>query len=338
MTATQTSVPNSKPANAPRPNPGLPEPRASSALALSLPAGWEIRDLDHALAGRDSKPPWVVKDLLLKDTATLVSAHPHGLKSLAWLSATIEAAAKQTVWGHFDASTVRNTLFIESEDSPWMVEERIRGLAAGLGLKSSQGAPEFHYVRTGPFDLVDLESKLLEIFAFYRPDFAVLSTLQSLLGARSWKEQHDMQPVNAAIVRMATQCPMVVITHSPWDKKLRRAAGTITQAANFATAMHFEKQSDRKTGATFAHVTVDSKMGAEELDFSLKLETEGTGEQQQVRRVVYHGAGWPKAVAKDAILAELEEDPDAPASEIARRVGVSPRYVQSCRKKMQGRK
>jgi hypothetical protein len=316
----------------------LGQPKRRNAQVIDLPPGWEIRNLEDALAGCNSKPPWVIKDLLLKDTATQVSAHPHSLKSLAWLSAAIEAAANQTVWGHFDAPEVASTLFIESEDSQWMVEERIRGLAAGLGLTKFLDAPGFQYVRTGPFELVEFEPRLLEIFEYYKPNFVVLSTLQSLLGSRSWKEQHDMQPVNAAIVRMATHYPLVVITHSPWDRKLRRAAGSITQAANFVTTMHFEKQLDPKAHATFAHVRVDSKIGAEELDFSLKLETEGTGEQQQVRRIVYHGSGWAKGVAKAAVQAALEEDPDAPASEIATRCSVTPRYVQQCKKKMQEKK
>ena len=34
------------------------------------------------------------------------------------------------------------------------MEERIRGIAAGLGLKGIGDAPGFQYLRTGPFDLV----------------------------------------------------------------------------------------------------------------------------------------------------------------------------------------
>ncbi len=60
-------------------------PKRSSRQALTLPEGWEILDLGDALAGRENKPPWIIKDLLLADTATQVSAHPHSMKSLAWL-------------------------------------------------------------------------------------------------------------------------------------------------------------------------------------------------------------------------------------------------------------
>jgi hypothetical protein len=258
------------------------------------------------------------------------------MKSLAWLVAAIEAAAKHTVWGHFDAAGVNRSLFIESEDSQWVVEQRIRGIAAGLGLKSVEDAPGFQYLRTGPFDLVGFETSLKDIFEFHQPDFVVLSTLQSLLSGRDWKEQSQMQGVNAAIVRLASVCPMVVITHSPWDKREKRAAGSITQAANFLTTIHFEKPRSAEGG--YVHVSVDSKIGAEQTDFSLKLETEGQGEKREVRGIVYAGKGWPKGEGKAAVLAAIEDDPDASAKEIAERVRVSPRYVQQLLKRKDGDK
>src|SRR5262249_39587817 len=72
------------------------------------------------------------------------------------------------------------------------------------------------------------------------------------------------------------------------------------------------------------HVRVDSKIGAEQTDFHLKLETEGG----DIRGLIYNGPGWPKGGGKRAILAAIEEDPDATPKEIADRIGVTPRYVQ----------
>jgi RecA-family ATPase len=310
-------------------------PKVASVEDLSMPLGWKIRDLGDALEGSGQKPPWIIEDLLLAETATQISAHPHSMKSLAWLAAAIESVAMQTVWGHFDASAVNSSLFIESEDPQWMVEERIRGIAAGLGLNNVEDAPGFHYLRAGPFDLVKFESRLGEIFEQYQPSFVVLSTLQSLLSGRDWNEQSQMQAVNAAIVRLTSYCPIVLITHSPWDKRARRAAGTITQAANFVTTAHFEKVRTTNSEDTFVHVFVDSKVGSEQTDFTLKLETEGEGKKKEVRRIVYDGRGWPKGVGKEAVLSAIEDDPDATSKEIAERVGVSPRYVQKIKKKQE---
>jgi hypothetical protein len=94
--------------------------------------------------------------------------------------------------------------------------------------------------------------------------------------------------------------------------------------------MHFEKKISSDN--SFVHVTLDSKLGAEESDFTLRLETEGDGEQREVRRFAYEGRGWPKGLGKEAVLQALDEDPDAGTKEIAERAGTSSRYVQKIKK------
>jgi hypothetical protein len=310
----------------------MPDEPSPNLSALPLPQGWHVRDLSDAIAGTGQQPPWIIRDLLLAQSATQVSAHPHSMKSLAWLAACLESVVTHKVWGHFDASAVNSALFVETEDSTWVLEERIRGIAKGLGVSCAEDAPGFHYLRTGPFDLVNMGKDLTQIIDCYKPDFAVLSTLQNLLHGRDWTRQNEMQDVNALIVRLSDRCPIVEITHSPWDTRSKRAIGTVSQAANFLTALHFEKKVNG--GDTFVHVSVDSKLGADVTDFTLKLETEGEGKEREVRRFVYEGPGWPKGLRRDAVVAALNEDPVASAKEIAERTGVSARYVQQIKKSM----
>jgi hypothetical protein len=220
---------------------------------------WNVRTYLDAQQSQITEPPWKIKGLVIEGGATQVSAHPHGMKSLSWLSAALESVTLHTVWRHFDASKVERVLYIESEDPEWLVAARVRGIAKGLGLDPNEPVPGFHYVCPGPFDFVREEPTLRELFAKCKPDFVVLSTLQSVLGGRDWLTQKDMQPVNALIVRLSRICPLVVLTHSPWNKAQRRAAGTITQFANFAIALHYEKM---KVGDGDAiHVKEDSKVG-----------------------------------------------------------------------------
>jgi hypothetical protein len=292
---------------------------------------WSIRSLQHALGGAAEEPPWVIEDLLLAESATLVSGHPQSLKSLAWLAAALEASARGRVWRRFKALE-GSSLFIESEDPIWVIEERIRCLANGLGIKDWEEASGFRYVRTGPFDLVKSERDLANLLQDHKPNFAVVSTLQSLLSGRSWNEQDEMQAVNSVIVRLASEfCPIVLITHSPWDRRQKRAAGSVTQAANFLTAMHFEKSIDRKTDLTLVHATLTSKMG-KGTDFTLRLETHGESRHREVSGIVYHGQGRPRGSKREAILAAIKEDPEASAGELGERIGVSRRYVEMVRK------
>jgi hypothetical protein len=234
---------------------------------------FKVRTLKDALESKSSAPPWVIQDLLLKDSATLISAHPHSMKSLSLLCACMEAVASKQVWGHFAAPAVERALFIETEDPEWMVESRIRGLAKGLRIGDE--LPGFFFSCVGAFDLVESKPQITALLEKFRPDFAVLSTLQGLLAGRDWLRQDAMAAVNALFVDLSRHhCPLIVVTHSPWNKKDRRAAGTITQAANFIVNAHFQKTENKKH-ESFVHVSVDSKAGAAETDFHLKLNTEG---------------------------------------------------------------
>ncbi|MGB9513519.1 MAG: AAA family ATPase [Candidatus Acidiferrum sp.] len=306
-------------------------PLLSPEIPLQGALGWEERTYLDAQQSKITEPPWKVKGLVVEGGATQVSAHPHGMKSLSWLNAALEAVALHTVWQHFEAGNVRQALFIESEDPVWMVDARIRGIAKGLRLAPNQDVPGFHYFCPGPFDLVKEEPGLRGLFQKHQPDFVVLSTLQSMLAGRDWTTQKDMQDVNASIVRLSRVCPLVVITHSPWNKKHRRAAGTITQFANFAVTLHYEKLK-LSGGGTGMHVVVDSKLGTVQEGFHLQLLTEGDKDDaSSVRGLVYGGSGRPKGSGKEAVIQELADDPDASNSEVAERAGVSARYVRKIR-------
>src|SRR5713226_850320 len=102
---------------------------------------WIARGFQDAMKGSKEKPPWIIEDLLLAESATLVSAQPHAMKSLSLLSGCLEAVTKKKFWGHFAAPNVDSVLFLETEDPAWMVESRIRGLGKGLGLGEKDQVP-----------------------------------------------------------------------------------------------------------------------------------------------------------------------------------------------------
>lgn len=321
--------------------PEIASQEGSARQSIRLADPWEVRTFGDAMKAESKVIPWVIQDLLPAATVTLVAAQPHAMKSLSWLEACLEAVAFQTVWEEFRAPEVKRALFIETEDPSWLVEARIRGFGKGLGIKTAEDVPGFHYACTGPFDLVGEKSKLRERLEEVRPDFAVLSTLQNLLAGRSWLKQEDMQPVYAAVLELArSYCPIVLITHAPWDKKQKRAAGSVTQVANCVTTLHYEKILNPKSGDTFAHVLLDSKAGAMRDDFHIKLAVEGDkADPESVRAIRYGGRGWPKGIAKDAVLEALETDPGASPKEIAERCNVTTRYVEKIAKERKsGRK
>lgn len=311
------------------------EPK-SDEKRITLPQGWEVRNFQDAMHASSEPPPWVIQDLLLSQSATLISAHPHALKSVSLLQACLESVSHQKVWGHFAAPEVRNSLYIEIEDPLPVVELRIRELAKGLGLKDSDKVPGFHFLCVTPFELHNYETYLEMLVAKYELDFMGISTLQAAVGKRNMTQQVDMAPVMAMVVRLARLCPVILLTHAPWDRRNRRAFGTVTQTANFLNTMHFEKIEPKGTGhRTFVNVLLDSKMGVAESNFSLELKTETDGGKSHLRKLEYIGAGYPKGLQRDAILAAIREDPEASNTEIAQRTGATDRYVRGVRKTME---
>ncbi len=281
---------------------------------------WQVLTLGDALEGEDEAFDWVIEGVLLKGAACLTSGQPHAGKSLNWLAAALETVTCKKAWGQFDATKVRRVLFIETEDPKQVVRNRIRQLAKGLRIDPQRCPEGFFWVRPGPFDLVQMKAKLMSLLKSYEPDWCVISTLQGLLGARNWSSQSEMADVNATIVELAHKyCPIVLITHSPQDTNAKRAAGTITQAANYLTVMHFEKKVSEE--ATVTRVTMDCKLG-DKAEFELRLQTEG----KEVRRVTYQEQKPSKA---DLIRQEHKDNPEATVNEIADEVGCTPRYVRS---------
>jgi hypothetical protein len=316
-------------------DPETPKPKPS--LLIKRQPEWEIRGLTDAFKDAEA-PPYVIKDLVMNGTITLVSAQPHGMKSLSWLSACMEGVRTKKVFGHFEAPTLNNVLFIETEDPEWLVKKRIQGLAKGLKLPEGATLPGFFFTCPGPFELINQRKQLERLIEVHNLDLIVLSTLQNLLGGRSMKEQDQMADIMAMLVGVARKCPIVLLTHSPQDRSQKRAIGTITQGANCATHIHYEKAT--KGGDTFVHLSVDSKGGAGENDFSLLLLTDSKDSDhvRGVRGLTYAGKGNKGKTKEQKVREAIQQNPGASVAELVEIAGCDESHVRKTRKKMEKEK
>src|SRR5436309_17373 len=303
----------------------------------------KVCDISVALKGENEPFPWAIEGLIVQHSANCVSGHPHGMKSFNMLAGCMELAHTQTLWGKFKAPNIKKTLFVETEDGKPMLEARIRGLLRGLGIEDAKQLPDFHYARFGPFDLVRMQDELIAVIQHFKPDFVVLSTLQGLLGNRAWNQQNEMAEVNALFVKIGEMLPggLTVITHSPLDTEAKRPAGTVTQLANYTTAIHFRKTIGN--GKTQVDVRVDSKLGCEEdhflLDVILGESPEG---ETEVRKVEYSKK--KQVTKKEIVIAVFKSEGleaktgDVVAATISRLPEgetVTDRYVNTIRKELQ---
>lgn len=288
-------------------------------------ARWQLRPLREILNRTYEEPDWIINTLLLNYASCLCSGLPHAMKSLNWLCAALESVTTRKIWDQFDVRHVKNVLYIETEDHPSVVERRVRELAIGLGLDPKHPPEGFHLATPGPFNLVEAgHTWIRRAIDQSKADWVVLSTLQGLLAGRDWIKQDEMGPVNAILVEISRECPIVVITHSPWNRKIRRAVGTVAQAANYLSAMHFEKIVG--DDGTLTHVWVDTKLG-EAQEFKLELITESTlsasgSMRQDLRRIAYRHESKRIRVEQYVITHPL-----ASAEEVAAICECSARYV-----------
>jgi hypothetical protein len=290
----------------------------SESPFATFPDEWKFKTLKEILENPPpASPPWKIRGMMADGCGTMISSHPHGMKSYTWLQAMIEASLSIPVWGHFPSERVKRSLFLETEDPEWMVGQRVHRLAKGMGIKVEDCENcDFVMGNLGPFDLVKCRDHMRRLFDRYKPDAAVLSTLQGLLGGRDWKEQSEMQDVNGMLVNLSHEyCPLSVITHSPWDKKQKRSAGTVTQAANYQNLLHYEKFTN------FIKVKLDSKLG-EGSQFRIKVLS--TGEDNILFR-------WASLDGAAAIADYLAEHLDDPAKQIAEHFGCTERYIRQLR-------
>jgi AAA domain len=289
---------------------------------------FRVYSLSDAFEEDPEQQHWLIEGILQKDAAAITSGKPHARKSLSWLACAIEAVTKGTCWGQHKVHAVRSVLFLEAEDSKNLLKKRIRGLAKGQAIDHKNLSGDgFFWMRTGRFDLVKRKGQLLDVLDRIKPNLLILSTLQAFVAGRDLNEQKEMSDVMDVIADIVSRyCSVVLITHSPQAKNSKRAIGTITQEANFATILYFEKKA-ADHGVAVTKVKLDTKDG-ESREFALRLGVRvlgknGSGQDEtEVRTVEVMPASKAELVRK-----ALADDPDAPAAVIAQQVGCNPSYV-----------
>jgi RecA-family ATPase len=300
----------------------------SPSVFGELPQRWQGETLGGILSRPPQEPKALVKRFFYEQSGSLLSAHPHSLKSLAGLQMMIEAPMRSTVFQHFEVSKVKRTLYIETEDPPVLVHNRVHQLCKGMGITPMEAKEcGFDLRLPGAFDLVKDASILLRVIKESKPDIMVLSTEQGLLGGRDYSQQSEMFDVNATCVSIARDyCPLLLLTHSTQDPRQKRAAGTVTRAANYPVLIHFEKKV--KNSDTAVHVTLDSKFDAS-ADFSLRLIV-----GRQSLRIVYDEGQSPKR--KD-LEQYLTENPELSAKSVAVAMECDESYVRRIKREMEKR-
>jgi len=282
---------------------------------------WEPRDWKTILTNPTPPTLYVIEGLLGQQSGAFIAGKPHAMKSLSTLYGSLEVLTKGTFWG-LKAHGVERVVFLETEDPRIVVEQRIRELSKGLDVDPENVPDGFVLLTPGRIDLGNAQTQatLYRKLREHKPDIAVFSTLQGMLGEQDWNQQSDMSPIHAFVMLICREiCPVILITHAPQDKKQRRPIGSISQSANYLVVGHVSKWITPK-GEQQISLELDSKLGGQK-EFTLRLVTDG----QEIRGFEQ---GKSEHGRKEDILELHELEPELKPQEIADRLAVSVQYVR----------
>ena len=133
------------------------------------------------------------------------------------------------------------------------------------------------------------------------------------------------------LVRLASEfCPIVLITHSPLNEKVKRAYGTVMQSANCGVTIHFERLG--VGDHALIHATVDEKYERGRWDFTLRLQTKDVINGDKVSKRPHRvtaSDGLPKAFAAISVLSKIKIAEILPSvRNVAAQTGVPKSTVQ----------
>jgi hypothetical protein len=240
-------------------------------------------------------PRWLVKDIWTAQSHGIIGGEPKTSKTTLALALALAVASGKPFLGRYPVATQGPVLFVQEENAPWMMQDRLRKLAAYSGLISDRDArtrsarssdlaargkvvvqldfPKdvpIRFLNNFGFDLdyEDHRDMLEAEVAAVRPALVVLDPLYLLLGGADLDKASSLRPFLKWLLhlRYAYGTAIAVVHH------FRKASG--------APGQHQGRAGQRVLGSTTLHGWSDSAIYASARDSlrtgwtSTRIETE----------------------------------------------------------------
>jgi DNA-binding transcriptional ArsR family regulator len=271
-------------------------------MLTSLPEG--LVALKDFLAGGAPPISWVVEDLIAAGNLIVVAGRPGGLKTWIALDLAISTAAGEDWLGVFSTAG-RPVLFVDAENGPILLQQRLSGLLAARG--HSSDLPFFIADGRG-LDLTRAQdqAKLSHWVHVLQPGLVILDNLRRLHSADE-NSSKEMAPVLGSLKRLATDSGVAIVFVHHLSKGVddleQAIRGTGDIDAIVDGALGVEKKGHN-------HVTVrhlKARWSEPVPDFDVRL---AKGAADQIRlEYVPSSSGTKLAAAQTQILALLSRGP-----------------------------
>ena len=185
------------------------------------------------------EPKWLIRDIWTAESHGVIGGEPKTSKTTIALAAGLSVASGMPFLGKYDVGSPGSVLMVQEENAPWMVQDRLRKLAAEYGLISRR---DVHVREAEPGGLgstvidVDLPSdvpmRLLNNYGFdlsveehrdmleaevdeLRPRLLILDPMYLIFGAINANQMGEVQPFLKWIIqlRFTYGCAVMLVHH-----------------------------------------------------------------------------------------------------------------------------
>lgn len=167
------------------------------------------------LKARLPKTGWLVEPLLEAGSIGFIGGEPKLAKSWLALHLALCLAAKKPFLGHFRVLHKKRVLYLEEEDSPILVQRRLKWLLCGLALKRLSDGRLHLAIRSGfKVDEPVWRKKLEEEISSFKPDLVVVDALNRV-HSRDENSQVEMSRVMQGFeeTRRRFGCAFLIVHH-----------------------------------------------------------------------------------------------------------------------------
>lgn len=235
------------------------------------------------MAMRMEEPKWLVKDIWAADSHGIIGGEPKTMKTTIAMALGLSVASGKPFLGKYPVGTQGPVLFVQEENAPWMMQDRLRKLARFYGLIRGRDAevrparradlarkgsvvvslefPDdvpFRVMNNAGFDLAEEEAReaLWRECEELRPKLIVLDPLYLIVGDADQDRVFHLRPYLKWLMALRYEFgTAVVLVHHMRKKNLNAGAGHVRPGQNLL-------------GSAILHGWVDSAlyMGAREMD------------------------------------------------------------------------
>ncbi len=218
------------------------ENQGPTKAAAATEEGLPLMGYSSTMAQEMEEPKWLVEDIWAADSQGIIGGEPKTAKTTLALALGLAVASGKPFLGKYPVPGAGPVVFIQEENAPWMIQDRLRKLSWHSGLIPEESVQKRHVVqgdlaRKGSvvlsiefppdlpfyllnnygFDLADPDhtQAMINTCHYLRPKLIILDPLYLILGDADGDRAKELKPFLKLLLalRMENNCSVILVHH-----------------------------------------------------------------------------------------------------------------------------